>query len=59
MVQNWLKLVEITKEEYDNLLRRSEFLDYLFAAGIDNTEAYAYATELANKDGFFDNKESI
>lgn len=39
-------LVTITKEEYERLVKRSDWLGWLEAAGVDNTSAWDYAHEL-------------
>lgn len=38
--------VTISKKEYDKLVKDSEFLNALKAAGVDNWEGYSYAFEL-------------
>ena len=37
--------VTIKKSEYDQLIKDSEFLDALRAAGVDNWDGYGYALE--------------
>lgn len=38
--------VTITRKEYDQLVKDSEWLSYLEAAGVDNWEGYDYAIEM-------------
>lgn len=38
--------VEITRKEYDRLVRDSDWLSWLEAAGVDNWEGYDYALEM-------------
>lgn len=42
-------IVTITQEEYDNLVKDSEWLGWLEAAGVDNWEGYDYARELRSE----------
>jgi hypothetical protein len=49
--------VTIPQERFEKLIRDSKWLQYLEAAGIDNSEAYEYACELAREDGFFDDED--
>ena len=42
-------LVTITQEEYDELLKRSDWLDCLESAGVDNWCGYEYAQELSRE----------
>lgn len=44
------EMVSITKKEYEALKKKEEWLSYLEAAGIDNTDAYSYAQELRSED---------
>ena len=37
--------VTISKAEYEDLVKASEFLARLMAAGVDNWEGYAFACE--------------
>lgn len=39
-------MVSISKEEYENLLERDDWLSWLECAGVDNTEAWDYACEM-------------
>ncbi len=48
--------ITISLTEYEVLKREVAWLGYLEAAGIDDSEAYGYAYELAREDGFFDNE---
>lgn len=41
--------VEITKLEYDTLIERSEWLDHLENAGVDNWSGYSVAQELSKE----------
>lgn len=43
------EMVEITKEEYVELLEESSFLNCLRDAGVDNWDGYDYATEMMNE----------
>lgn len=38
--------VTISKKEYDQLIKDSEFLEALRAAGVDNWDGYSYAFEI-------------
>ena len=38
--------VVIPKKEYDQLIKDSEFLEALRAAGVDNWDGYSYAFEI-------------
>lgn len=42
--------VTLSKEEYDNLCARDEWLSYLEAAGVDNWEGYNYAMEMRDEE---------
>jgi len=42
--------VTISKKEYDQLIKDSEFLDALRAAGVDNWEGYSFACESLEKE---------
>lgn len=42
--------VEITRKEYDRLVKDSEWLSCLEAAGVDNWEGYDYALEMLHED---------
>ena len=46
MVNNMEETVTISKEEYESLLKDSEKLSALEAAGVDNWEGYDSAMEL-------------
>ena len=41
--------VTITRKEYDQLVRDSEWLSCLSAAGVDNWEGYDYALEMLHE----------
>ena len=41
-----MEMVTISKEEYDSLLKDSEFLQALRGAGVDNWEGYSCAIEM-------------
>ncbi len=41
--------VTISKKEYDQLIKDSEFLEALRAAGVDNWDGYSYAFEILNE----------
>ena len=45
------EMVTISKAEYERLLDRDLWLDYLEAAGVDNWDGISYAHELMNDDG--------
>jgi hypothetical protein len=49
--------VTISAEEYNNLLVRAEWLEYLEEAGVDNWDGYDYACDLAREQGFFDEED--
>lgn len=38
--------ITISKKEYEELLKDSQFLDCLQGAGVDNWEGYEYAQEM-------------
>jgi len=38
--------ITISKKEYEELLKDSQFLDCLRGAGVDNWEGYEYAQEM-------------
>jgi len=40
------EMVTIKKSEYTKLEKRSKWLGYLEAAGVDNWEGYSYASDL-------------
>lgn len=40
------KMIEITLEEYEELLEDARFLDALRASGVDNWEGYEYAKDI-------------
>jgi hypothetical protein len=40
--------ITIKKSEYDGLVKDSEWLSYLYAAGVDNWDGYEYACDLRN-----------
>lgn len=42
--------VTITRKEYDRLVKDSEWLSCLEAAGVDNWEGYDYAIEMMHED---------
>jgi len=44
------EMVTITKAEYDKLKADADWLGYLYAAGIDNTDAFSIAAEQRNID---------
>lgn len=46
------KIVQITKEEYEELLAYRRKLWALEGAGVDNWEGYDYAMESLEQDGF-------
>lgn len=41
-----IPIITITQAEYDKLLKDSEFLGALQAAGVDNWSGYSYAQDL-------------
>lgn len=41
-------MIVITRDEYDQLQKESEFLDALEAAGVDNWEGYSIAIQIVN-----------
>lgn len=45
MFTDTLEYVAISKKEYEQLLRDSNFLSRLGAAGVDNWDGYAHAFE--------------
>ena len=49
--------IVVRKVDYDYMVHELKWLDYLSAAGIDNTEAYDYACELARNDGYFEDDD--
>lgn len=44
------EMVTISKEEYEGLLERSEFLSCLNACGVDNWQGYSDAQEMMNEE---------
>ena len=40
------EMITITKEEYNNLLKNSKFLNHLYAFGVDEWEGYSSAREI-------------
>lgn len=42
--------ITISKKEYEKLLERSNWLDCLEVAGVDNWEGISYALELASEE---------
>lgn len=44
------ELITITKEELNNLIERSEFLECLEACGVDNWQGYDDAWEMMNEE---------
>lgn len=44
------EMVEITKEEYEELLEDSKFLICLQGAGVDNWDGYSYAQEMMDQE---------
>lgn len=46
-----MSTIEISKEEYESLLRQSRILEALYAAGVDNWEGWECLP-----DGIFDQK---
>lgn len=46
-----MEMVTISKEEYERLLNRAEFLSCLEACGVDNWSGYGYAWEMMEGDG--------
>lgn len=49
--------ITIPLKEYNQMKHELKWLEYLDAAGIDNSEAYDYACQLAREDGYFDESE--
>lgn len=49
MENNEIKTVTITEERYDELIERSNWLDYLEMAGVDNWEGYSYAIDMKHE----------
>jgi len=47
---NGKDIVVLTQEEYDELVKRSEWLGWLEQAGVDNWDGYSYAFELRDED---------
>ena len=43
--------ITITKEEYERLLDRDDFLECLLACGVDNWEGYGEAQEMYDEEG--------
>jgi hypothetical protein len=43
-------VIEVPIKEYEELQRRSEWLSYLEAAGVDNWEGYDIAYDMAKED---------
>jgi hypothetical protein len=43
-------VIEVSQKEYNDLQRRSEWLSYLEAAGVDNWEGYDIAYDMAKED---------
>ena len=44
------KMVTITEEEYDQLLKDSNFLNCLESCGVDNWDGYSYAREMMDEE---------
>lgn len=44
------EMITITREEYEQLLDRSEFLSCLQACGVDNWGGYSEAQEMMNEE---------
>lgn len=42
-------MIEITVEEYEELLEGARFLEALEEAGVDNWDGYSYAIEILNE----------
>jgi hypothetical protein len=45
-----IDVIEVSQKEYNDLQRRSEWLSYLEAAGVDNWEGYDIAYDMAKED---------
>jgi hypothetical protein len=41
--------ITITRAEYDDLVEKAEWLEYLEQAGVDNWEGYEFALELSRE----------
>ncbi len=44
------RIVTLSVEVYDKLIERSDWLDYLEQAGVDNWEGISYARQLQQED---------
>lgn len=49
--------ITISTEEYEILVHRSRYLDYLEMGGVDNWDGFDFAMDAAREDGFFDEDE--
>lgn len=48
---------DYTVEAIRQMVRDSEWLGYLEAAGVDNWEGYEHACDMAREDGWFDEED--